>query len=127
VGATITRVPLEAIGSMFSEYYVATDDDPNGYLYLRSDSQLLRKPKAGGMFENVAAAAGLGTNHLGYAMLIDGPKIYTVDNKTTTGGAQRLWRITSNGGATWELTDVATFGTSASDDPEDDFRGIAAR
>ena len=75
----------------------------------------------------ISGAAGLNTNHLGYAMLIDGPNIYTLDNRTDAGGVRRLWRISSDGGASWEVTDVATFGTSSTDDPEDAFRAMAAR
>jgi len=127
VGASLTRVPMQAIGTMFSEYYVAADDLPDGYVYLGSDSHLIRMPKSGGMFENISGTAGLNTNHLGYAMLIDGPNIYTLDTQTAAGGVRRLWRISSDGGASWEVTDVATFGTSSTDDPEDAFRAMAAR
>ncbi|MEM9074209.1 MAG: MXAN_6577-like cysteine-rich protein, partial [Myxococcota bacterium] len=61
--------------------YVAVDDDPDGFVYVGGTSQLYRIPKTGGAFEDVALAAGLTTDELGYDMIVDGDDIYTVDTE----------------------------------------------
>jgi len=122
-GGRISRIPIPAAGSMITEYYVAADADPNGWVYAGGTSALLRTRKDGSAFENVGAAAGLGTAELGYTMVIDGPNIYvfkgTTSDPTVTTGL--VHRISANGGASWEKVDMATFPSV----PGDDIRGAA--
>lgn len=119
VGTTQTTVPSGLTTT--AEYYVAADADPNGWVYVGGTSMLYRISKDGSVTENVYTLAGLGTTHVGYAMLVDGQNIYTVDSKTT-GTTERVWRISSDGGATWVVEDYATFPSL----PNDDFRSITA-
>lgn len=116
VGTTETRITT-ATGSL-SEYYVVADDDPNGWVYVGGTSSLKRVPKAGGAVEDVYALASLGTTNVGYDMLVVGDNIFTLDSTTTTVG--RLYRISSNGGTSWNVQDFASFATA----PADDFRGM---
>jgi len=118
VGTTTARVPT-GVTTTFSEYYVAADQNPTGFVYVGGTSVLYRLPKAGGTVQDVAAAASLtSTTHLGYEMVIDGNDIYVL-NDTTTGTTGKLWRISTNGGTTWTVQDYATFPTA----PGDDLRG----
>ncbi len=119
VGSTQTRFTT-GIGS-FTEYYVAADADPNGWVYAGGTGNLYRMSKDGLVVEDVEALAGLGTAQMGYTMLVDGQNIYTVES-TTTGTTGRVWRISSDGGATWNIQDAAGF----SPEPADDFRAIDA-
>jgi hypothetical protein len=116
LAGTYTRVPTGL--SSFTEYYVAADADPTGYLYVGGTGDLHRMPKAGGATEDVETLASLGTTHLGYDMAIDGLNIYTLDATTTSSG--RLYRISADGGATWSVADYASFATN----PSDDFRTV---
>jgi len=119
IGTTQSRLAT-GVGS-FSEYYVAADDDPSGWIYFGGTSALYRVPKGGGAVEDVEALAGL-SSELGYTMVIDGDDVYVVDS-TSSGTTGRVFRITRDGGATWAIEDYATFPT----DPSDDFRGAAVR
>ncbi|MEM9073234.1 MAG: hypothetical protein AAGE52_32315, partial [Myxococcota bacterium] len=83
--------------------YVAVDDDPDGFVYVGGTSQLYRIPKTGGAFEDVALAAGLSTDELGYDMIVDGDDIYTVDTENA------VYRISRDAGATWLLESYAPF------------------
>ena len=124
VGTTMTRIPLGAIGT-FDEYYVAADQDPNGWVYVGGTTKLFRTRKdgIGWSFQDVSALLGLTSTQLGYTMVIDGPSIYVVDDTTsTTLTTERVRRITADGGLTWELENAATFATA----PNDDFRAAAA-
>lgn len=118
VGSTLTRVPT-GIAS-FTEYYVVADDAPNGYVYSGGTTALWRYPKAGGAAEDVDALASITSSQLGYDMVIDGSNIYVLDQTITTTGL--LWRISSDGGATFAAEDVAVFPTA----PDDDLRTVAA-
>lgn len=118
VGNTVNLVPSGI--SSFTEYYVAADDAPTGYVYSGGTTALWRMPKAGGAGENVTTLAGLTSSHLGYDMAIDGLNIYTLDQTVATTGV--LWRISSDGGATWALQDMAVLPST----PGDDFRSVAA-
>ena len=120
VGATVT--PTATGLSSFTEYYVAADQSPTGYVYVGGLSDLYRIPKAGGAAEDVEALAGLLPTHLGYAMLIDGSNIYTIESNTI-GTNGRLWRISTDGGATWAIQDYAHFPM----EPNDDFRSATVR
>ena len=123
VGTTITRSSLGFVGSAPSEFYMAVDQDPNGWVYLGGTGFLYRRPKAGGPAQNVYADAGLTTSHLGYSMVIDGPNIYTFDEtSSTTASTNRVFRISSDGGQTWNVENAATFTVA----PNDDLRSAAA-
>jgi hypothetical protein len=117
VGTTTTTLTADSIGS---EYFVAPDTDPNGWVYYGGTAELRRLPKAGGAVQDVELAAGLTTAHLGYAMLVAGQEIYVVDDSATT-TAGRLHRISTDGGSSWTVEDYATFPQL----PADDFRGVA--
>ena len=118
VGRTTRRVSTTI--SVGPEYYVAADTSTSGYVYVGGLSELQRVPKAGGMAEDIDAAAGLTALNLGYEMLIDGDDIYTINNSGGTTG--RIFRISSDGGATWAVLDAVTFPTA----PADDFRAAEA-
>lgn len=123
VGTGMTRIPTGFGGSPPTEYYVVADADPDGWVYFGGTSALYRAHKGGAKPpENVYANAGLSASHLGYTMLVDGPNIYTVESKTS-GTSGYLFRISSDGGATWTIEDMATFPSA----PTDDFRAIAVR
>ena len=105
VGTSVTPLPTGLPD--FAEHYVAVDADPNGWVYVGGATALHRLPKAGGGSQNVTTAAGLGTPHLGYDMVVNGSEIYTLEMKLT-GTDGHLWRISTDGGATWALEDYAT-------------------
>ncbi len=119
VGTTTARVTTGV--ASFTEIYVAADESPTGYVYFGGTSALWRIPKAGGTVEDADVLAGITSTHLGNAMLIDGSNIYVV-NDSSTGTTGKLWRISTDGGASWMVQDYATFPTA----PADDFRGITA-
>jgi hypothetical protein len=50
----------------------------------------------------------LGATHLGRAMLVHGADIFTVES-VQPGVSGKLWRISSDGGATWMVEDFAAF------------------
>ncbi|MCA9605935.1 MAG: hypothetical protein KC619_10095 [Myxococcales bacterium] len=109
-----------------SEYFVEADDSPTGYVYFGGTTQLYRMPKAGGAVETVTTLAGISSTRLGYAMVVAGNDIFTLET-LTTGTTGRLYRISSDGGATWITggQDYATFDGGAAQ-PNDDFRGATA-
>ncbi len=120
VGGTSSFVSTSI--SSVTDYYVVADESPTGYVYVGGSSDIYRVRKDGtGSTEDVGTAAGLGTDQLGYEMLINGNDIFTVDSATTTPD-RILWRISTDGGATWNVQDFAFFPTQ----PSDDFRGITA-
>ncbi len=118
-GDVVARVGIG--GATVTEYYVAPDSDPNGYVYYGGTTVLYRVPKAGGTREDVEALAGIADAQLGYTLLIDGQNIYTVDSSTTkTTGV--VTRISGDGGATFGSVDMVTLPSG----PADDIAGIAA-
>lgn len=120
VGSTITRLPT-GISTSPTEYYVATDTNPNGYVYFGGTSDLWRMPKAGGTAQNVYTAAGLSSSNLGYDMLVDGDQVFTLESNTSTSATSGLlWRITKDAGATWLPEDYMQLPQAANDD----MRGI---
>jgi len=126
VGNTLTRHPMPVVGSSPTEYYVTADDAPNGWVYVGGTSMLFRVSKDAARFENVYTAAKLGSDHLGYVLLVDGQNIYSVNESTAADGKKRLWRLSANGGTTWEPLDLAVFiDTATNAAPGDDFRGAA--
>jgi hypothetical protein len=116
VGTTQTRTPT-TIPTSFTEYYVVPDDDPAGFVYVGGTSALYRMPKVGGVVDDVAALAGLTSTELGYTMVIDGQSIFVINNVESQSGV--LFRISSDGGVTWNVTDFATFPVA----PRDWIRG----
>lgn len=122
VGTTLARVTTTAPTTL-TEYYMAADSSPTGFIYFGGVSQLFRVPKAGGSLEDVEALAGIGAAQLGYDMLIDGTDIYVL-NSATSSTTGHLWRISDDGGATWIAggEDYASFAVT----PNDDFRGVAS-
>jgi len=115
VGNSITRVPVSIPAGTFTEYYVAADSDPNGYVYIGYTTYLYRAPKAGGPVEAVHFLADLRSEHMGYTMHIDGPDIYTTST-VATGTDPRVYRISSDGGATWKIENAMVFtGTGPAD------------
>lgn len=113
VGNTISRIPTSI--SFITEYYVAADDDPDGYVYVGGTSDLYRVPKAGGTTEDVEAAVPLTLSNLGYGMIIVGDEIFTLESKTS-GTTGHLWRLSTSGGSTWSLQDYMSLPTAANDD-----------
>jgi len=113
VGATQTLIPSTI--TSISEYFVAADEDPTGYVYVGGTAALQRIPKAGGTVEDIYTSTALTSTHLGYAMLIVGDDIFTLESKTT-GTTGILWRISTDGGATWVIEDFATFPSQPTDD-----------
>jgi len=118
VGGSFTRVQTGILGTV-TEYYLAADDDPAGWVYVGGTSTLNRVSKVNGVAQLISGMAGLTSSHLGYDMVVDGPNIYTVDDGTS---GPRLYRISSDGGATWEVEEAATFPVT----PADDFRSAVA-
>lgn len=98
VGTTATRLATGI--SSLTEYYVAADTDPNGYVYVGGTSDLYRVPKAGGAFEDVYGLAGISSTQLGYSIVIVGGRIFTLDT-TTSATSPFLWRLSTSGGLTW--------------------------
>ncbi|MDQ3178339.1 MAG: hypothetical protein M3Q72_12475, partial [Actinomycetota bacterium] len=116
VGTTLARVPT-GLTSIF-ESYLAADTSPTGYVYFGGTASLYRIPKAGGTVENLYSTIPLATSHVGYAMVIDGLNIFTIDS-TTSGTTGHIIRISADGGTTFMTQLYATFPTT----PGDDFRG----
>lgn len=115
VDVSQTRYPTP-MGS-FTEYYVVADANPVGNVYVGGTTVLYRMPKVGGGSENVAALAGVSSTHLGYDMVVADSELFTLAS-TTTGTTGRLWRISEDGGASWNVEDYAVFPIA----PSDDFR-----
>jgi hypothetical protein len=113
VGTAQTRIPTGL--ATFTEYFVAADEDPNGYVYVGGTGNLYRTPKAGGTTQDLEAIAGLTASHLGYDMVVLGSELYTLEAVTSaTSGI--LWRLTTDGGATWPKQDYAQLPFVANDD-----------
>lgn len=107
IGSTIKRYPTGATTTL-SEFYVATDNDPAGWVYIGGSNALYRTKKTGGAWDNVYAAAALSNSTVGYAMLIDADNIFTIGS-VTSGNSKRIFQISSNKGASWSLVDYALF------------------
>ena len=120
VGTTVTRLSTSLSGTSFSEYYLVADDSPTGYLYVGGSSNTYRIPKVGGMAEDIEALASLTFSEQGYELAVAGSEVFTVDSTSSSTG--RLYRITSDGGATWTRQDYATFSPT----PGDDFRSAVS-
>jgi hypothetical protein len=114
VGATMTRIPTGI--SSFTEYFVAADDQPNGYIYLGGTLDLYRVPKAGGSFEDVVDISGMSTSPLGYSMVVSGSQVFSLDNTTST-SSSFLTRLTTSGGVTWNPLGYATWGSTPGASP----------
>jgi len=118
VGTTTTRF---ATAVPMTEYYVTPDPDVAGWVYWGGTSALFRRNKISGAIEDIETAAGLTTSQLGYDLLISGLDIFSLESRSgVTGGL--LWRISNDGGASWNVEDFAQFPSI----PGDDFRGVAS-
>lgn len=113
VGTTVSTIPTTF--PTMTEYYLAVDGDPNGNIYVGGTSFVRRMPKAGGAHDEVHTLAGLGTAQLGYAMLVDGLDLFTVES-STTGNTGHVFRISTDGGASWNVQDWVTFPAVPGDD-----------
>ena len=118
VGATTSKI-ASGITSI-SEYYVAADDKPSGWIYVGGTSDLYRVNKSSGTLENVETLASLTFSNLGYGMLVDGDSVFSLDSTTSNKGI--LYRLTTNSGTNWNVEDYAWFQGS----PSDSIRGAAA-
>jgi hypothetical protein len=118
VGNTITRVPT-GLTSSVTEYFVAADSSATGYVYVGGTSDLYRTPKAGGTTQDVEAAATLTSTQLGYDMIVVGNEIYTLESNTTA-TSNVLWRLSTDGGATWVKENYMQLPQT----PNDDLRAI---
>ncbi|MEZ4223182.1 MAG: hypothetical protein R3B13_19720 [Polyangiaceae bacterium] len=107
IGSTVTRFQTGAPAA-FSEFYVAADGDPAGWVYVGGSNALYRTKKTGSAWDNVYAAAALSSSTVGYAMLIDADNIFTVGS-LTSGNSKRIFQISSDKGASWSLVDYAQF------------------
>lgn len=117
VGTAVSRVAVQTPPQ--TPLYVAADEDPNGFVYIGRPNKLFRAPKAGGNIQDVAALAGLQPRHLGRSMLITGDQLFTVTSPS--GLVDVLWRISTDGGATWQREDYAAFPRA----PSGTLRGVA--
>lgn len=113
VGSSVTRMPTGA--PTFTEYYVVADANPNGYVYFGGDAALYRMPKAGGAIEDIEAVAGLTAGMLGQEMFIAGNEIYLIENTTSAVTSNLLWRISTDGGATWNVENYMQLPQPAND------------
>ncbi len=120
VGTTQTRFPTGL--TSHTEYYVAPDWNPNGWVYYGGLTSLYRMPKAGGASQVLYNQNGISSGQTGYTMLVHGQNIFTVDSSTSK-TTDLLWRISSDGGATFfpSPQNMATFPQT----PADDFVGVA--
>ena len=117
LAGTVTRIPTTGISSLSESYVVP---DAAGSVYVGGAFDLYRVPKTGGAAEDIGTTAMLASANLGYDMLVDGMNLYTLDATTT--GSGRLYRISEDGGATFNVVDYASFAMT----PEDDFRSVIA-
>jgi hypothetical protein len=120
VGSTVTR--LASGLTSLTEYFVASDNNPNGYVYFGGTTDLYRIPKAGGAREDVQTNAGILDEMLGYEMFTAGNELYTIESVTTEISSNLIWRLSTDGGATWNLENYVHFTTL----PNDDIRAATA-
>lgn len=118
VGDTVTSFPSGFAST--TEYYMAADSDPNGFVYVGGTTVLRRVPKGGGVAEDVHTTASLASSNLGYAMLSDGLDLYTLES-STSGTNGHLFRISTDGGMTFNIEDYVNLPVT----PGDDFRAVA--
>lgn len=104
VGTSMTTISTDL--PSFTERYLAVDDDATGWVYVGGTTALHRVPKVGGVSENVTTAAGLSSAELGHAMLVNGSDIFTLEAKGL-GTDGHVWRISTDGGTTWDVEDYA--------------------
>ncbi len=106
IGDLVTTLDTD-LPTLLSEGYLAVDASPTGWIYVGGLTALHRVPKPGAPNQDVTTLAGLTFSNLGYAMLVDGLDVYTVEGKST-GTTGHIWRITDDGGMSWAVTDYAT-------------------
>lgn len=112
VGNTMTRIST-GLGT-FTEYYMATDTELDGYVYLGGTSDLYRVAKDGATFEDVAATTDISFSELGYDMAVVGGSIFTLDDTIST-SSPFLYRLSSTGGQTWNPLGYGMYPTTPND------------
>lgn len=108
VGKTVSKLATGAASSFPSVYYVVSDQSPTGYVWFGGSTELWRMPKSGGNAVEVTTTAGLSSQHLGYDLVLNGSDVFTVESKST-GTTGYVWRISKDSGASFGLSDFATF------------------
>ncbi|MBK8995100.1 MAG: Ig-like domain-containing protein [Myxococcales bacterium] len=114
IGKTVTKLPTGTASSYPSVYYVVPDQNPTGNVYFGGSTELWRVPKTGGTGVEVTTAAGLSSSHLGYDMVVSGNDLFTIESKSS-GTTGFVWRISKDAGASFGLTDFATFPAAPAD------------
>jgi len=112
VGSTVSKLTTGL--TYTSTYYVAPDANPSGWIYFGGSTELYRIKKSGGTAESVDTAANLSSSNMGYDMVINGNDIFTIESQSS-GTTGYVWRISTNAGQSWQLTDFATFATTPLD------------
>lgn len=119
LGTSVSKLvtPLTT-GFTDSYFYVAADENPNGYVYVGNPTALARFSKSvAAPIVWVSGQAALSSAHLGYAMLIDGDDVFTF-NSTSNDSAGLVWRISNDAGASWMKQDYVGFSTTPGDSIE---------
>lgn len=114
IGTTVSKLATGTASSYPSVYYVVPDQSPTGNIYFGGSTELWRMPKAGGTGVEITNTAGLSSSHLGYDMIVSGNDLFTIESKSS-GTTGFVWRISKDAGASWGLTDFATFPSAPSD------------
>lgn len=123
IGTTRTDL-LPATTGHPTEVYLAVDARADGYAYVGGITELSRLPKTGGAFEpalfTTTGISALSPVRPGYKLLSHGDDLFWLSRDRGSSGM--VFRLSSDGGATWSAVDYAHFAQI----PSDDFRGIAA-
>lgn len=123
VGQTLTTLTVPSSFSA-SVRAMAADASATGWVYFVEPGigfNRFRKDGSG-KEDDIHTGFSLAAGDIGYEMDIDGNDIY-LTNDSTSCTSMCVYRVSSDGGATFSIQDMATF-TSA---PNDDLRGIAVR
>jgi hypothetical protein len=123
VGQTLTSITVPSSFSA-SVRALAADGDPTGWVYFVEPGigfNRFRKDGSAKEDDLENNITGLSGGDIGYAVEIDGNDIYlTSDNTSCT--SLCVYRVSSDGGQTFSVQDLADFSGGA---PNDDLRGIA--
>lgn len=117
IGTTLTETTL---GSVFGTgYAIAADESTTGWVYVVGTSELNRVTKDGVTSEDLEALPALAGLQLGYEIVFADQSIYVLDDSSSS-LANRVQRISDDGGQTFSLTDMVSFTTAPTD-----MRGMA--